>query len=230
MAIRDIHLKPVDASIALRDQVYEALRLAIVSMSLYTDDAQTKLDERRLAEDLGVSRTPIREALSRLEQEGLVRLIPRRGAFVVRKSKREMLQIICVLGALESFAARLVTVQACDEEISALRTFMVDPEHPNRVRPALDEQREVNIRFHRAVIRLSKCDLLSDIAEGLFVHIHAILDRRNQGPDRLTGPVVDHLHIIEALERRDAELAERLVREHNERLAEYVERDLRWAE
>ena len=92
-------------------------------MDIYGGDEPPKLDERRLAEDLGVSRTPIREALSRLAQDGLVEMIPRRGTFVARKSKSEILEIISVWAALESMAARLATQNASDAEIGQLRNL-----------------------------------------------------------------------------------------------------------
>jgi len=229
VAARTIRLKPVDANIVLKDKVYEALRAAIISMDIDSEDADDKLDERRLAEELGVSRTPIREAFSRLEQEGLVRMVPRRGTFVVRKSKQEILQIICVWGALESLAARLGCVHASDEEIVGLRKMFVNHlDHPERAMAAIDEYSDENIRFHQSIIRLSKCELLSQIAEGLFVHMHAIRARSLRGHERVAESVVDHLHIIEAMEKRDAELAEKLVREHTEHLAEHVKEFVNW--
>ncbi|MFV2035353.1 MAG: GntR family transcriptional regulator, partial [Halocynthiibacter sp.] len=101
-----------------------ALKEAITEMDIYSDLEPPRLDERSLGEKLGVSRTPVREALSRLEQEGLVQTIPRRGAFVVRKSKAEILEMIHVWAALESMAARLVTRNATDEELRELRAFL----------------------------------------------------------------------------------------------------------
>lgn len=82
MAATPLQLRPVRSRAALKDKVYQALREAIMSMDVYAGDEPPKLDERSLAEDLGVSRTPVREAISRLEQAGLVRTIPRRGIFV----------------------------------------------------------------------------------------------------------------------------------------------------
>ncbi|MFZ0469154.1 MAG: GntR family transcriptional regulator, partial [Thiogranum sp.] len=72
MPKQDIKLQPLNVPTVLKDMVYEALKTAISAMDIYADEESPKLDERRLAEELGVSRTPIREALSRLEQEGLV--------------------------------------------------------------------------------------------------------------------------------------------------------------
>ncbi len=225
---RNMRLKPVDANVVLKDKVYEALKSAIISIDIYAEDADAKLDERRLAEELGVSRTPIREALSRLEQDGLVRMVPRRGTFVVRKSKQEILQIICVWGALESLAARLGCVHASDEEIAELRKMFVNLDDPERAVAAIDEYSDENIHFHQSMIRLSKCELLSEIAEGLFIHMHAIRARSLRGHDRVIGSVVDHLHIIEAMEKRDAELAEKLVREHTDHLAQHVKEFENW--
>ena len=94
MAAAHIKLRRVETSLGLKDKVYGALKSAVTAMDLYSGNEAPKLDERRLAENLGVSRTPVREALSRLAQEGLVEMIPRRGTFVVRKNKQEILEII----------------------------------------------------------------------------------------------------------------------------------------
>lgn len=228
MAIKSMNLKPVDANFILKDKVYEALKSAITSMDIYSEDTDSKLDERRLAEDLGVSRTPIREALTLLEKEGLVRMIPRRGAFVVRKTKREILELICVWGALESLAARLASTHASDEEIAALRKGFVSLEDPSKAMAKIDEYSSDNIRFHQSIIRLGKCDVLSEIAEGLFIHMRAIRAQSIKGRGRVSDSVVDHLQIIEALEKRDAELAEKLVREHTNHLSEHVKKHVNW--
>jgi hypothetical protein len=81
---------------------------------------ELRLDERQLARSLGVSRTPIREAMTLLEQEGFLRTVPRRGIFIVRKTKRQIIEMIEMWAAIESMAARLATVNASDEEIAAL--------------------------------------------------------------------------------------------------------------
>ena len=125
MPKKDIKLRPLNVDVVLKDKVYHALKGAILSMDIYAQEDTPKLDERRLAEDLGVSRTPVREVLSRLEQEGLVQNIPRRGAFVVRKTKTEILEMICVWSALEGLAARLATQHATDRELAELRELFV---------------------------------------------------------------------------------------------------------
>ena len=87
-------------------------------MNIYADDAQLRLDERDLSQRFGVSRTPLREALAQLDQEGLVRIVARRGIFIVRKTKAEILDMITVWAALESMAARLATQHASAERDS----------------------------------------------------------------------------------------------------------------
>ena len=108
----EVRVVPIAATRVLKDQVYTILREAISEMDIYSTPNPPRLDERKLAQEIGVSRTPVREALSRLEQEGLVRNIPRRGTFLVRKTKQEVLEVVYVMAALESMAARLVTETA----------------------------------------------------------------------------------------------------------------------
>jgi DNA-binding transcriptional regulator YhcF (GntR family) len=105
-------VQPLDLTFSLKDKVYQALKGGILSMNIYASPAEIRLDERQLADDLGVSRTPIREAISRLEQEGFVRIVQRKGVFVVRKTKREVVDLITAWAALEGMAARLVTQRA----------------------------------------------------------------------------------------------------------------------
>src|SRR5690349_6956176 len=112
-----------DAAASVGQLTYTALRGAILAMDVYAPQADLRLDEKRLAADLGVSRTPVREALARLEHEGLVRIRPRRGVDILRKSKAEIIEMITVWAALESMAARLVCERATDEEIGTLRTL-----------------------------------------------------------------------------------------------------------
>ena len=212
---------PIVISLSLKEQTYEALRQAITSMNIYEQAEAPKLDERHLAESLGVSRTPVREALARLEQEGLVQTIPRRGVFVVRKTKAEIIEIVTAWAALESMAARLATANATDEEIANLRTMFAE-EDGDSVRAHLDEYSDKNIAFHQAILALGKCDLIEQMADNLFIHMRSIRSRTIGDGDRAVRSVIDHMNIIEALERRDPGLAETLVREHSMRLAEHI--------
>ena len=214
---------PLAQAKGLKIQVYEALRELIGHMDIYTSKQPIRLDERALGEQLGVSRTPVREAISRLEQEGIVENIARRGAFVVRKNKEEILDIVDVWAALESMAARLATSRASDEEISQLRknfsTFDGD-----EARAHIDEYSDTNIEFHQTIIRLGHSGLITQMADQLFFHMRAIRASTIKDRDRVAQSVMDHSRIIEAIEERDAYLAEQLVRDHALELAKHIER------
>jgi DNA-binding GntR family transcriptional regulator len=219
---RRLVLKPIDSSFSLKDHIYEVLKDGITSMNIYAEDAELKLDERQLSEQLHISRTPIREALARLEQDGLVRILPRKGVMIVRKSVDEILEMIA-WAALESMAARLATRRARAAEIGSLRKMLAKFSQ-EEVRTHIDEYSEINIKFHQRILELSKCALLKQIADGLFLHMRAIRARTMAEGDRANRSIVDHAHIIEALEARDADLAERLVREHTLNLHDHVQR------
>jgi DNA-binding GntR family transcriptional regulator len=218
-----VKLKPVAANFSLKDHIYDVLRDAILEMDLYSESADLRLDERSLAEQLGISRTPVREALGRLEQHGFVEIQPRRGVFVKRKTLEEVLEMIVVWAALESMAARRATDHASDLELRSLRRIARSSES-GAARADIAEYSEDNIRFHQRILELSKCALLKSIADGLFLHMHAVRRRAMGEGDRVSRSVVDHMAIIEALEARDADAAERLVREHTLRLHDHVRR------
>jgi len=218
----EIVVAPIEAQVALKDRIYAVLKDAIVAMNIYAEDAKLRLDERRLSERLGISRTPLREALARLEQEGLVSVVPRRGVFIVRKSKAEILEMITVWAALESMAARLVTKVASEPEIASLRALFAGF-RDGVAQARIDEYSERNIRFHETILELSRCQLLKESCERLFIHMKGIRARTIGEDDRAARSIIDHMEIIEALERRDADRAERLVREHALNLAAHVE-------
>jgi DNA-binding GntR family transcriptional regulator len=227
MVATRLDVRPIDANFSLKDKIYVSLKEAITSMNIYAEDARLRLDERQLSEQLEISRTPIREALARLEQEGLVKIVPRKGVYIVRKTKQEILEMITAWAALESMAARLITLHASDQEIATLRRlFATFKDDNDEVRAHIDEYSETNIRFHQSILEMSRCVLLKELADQLFIHMRSIRTRTISEDDRVTRSIIDHMHIIEALEGRDTELAERLVREHTLNLAGHVERNV----
>jgi DNA-binding GntR family transcriptional regulator len=221
--IADIGAVPFDPQPGLKQQAYAALKNVIVSMDIYAGRDDIRLDERKLAADFGISRTPVREAIVQLEREGFVRSVPRRGVYVVRKTRREVIEMITAWAALESMAARLATQSAGNDEIAGLRRMFTTFEG-GAVEAKLDEYSEVNIEFHQAIIRMSHNEVLIDLAENLFTHMRMIRGKTIVEQDRADRSIRDHMHIIEALEARDTERAEALVRDHALGLAQHVER------
>ena len=165
----------------------------------------------------------MRSAISFARQEGFVRTRPRRGIFVVKKTKREIVEMITVMAALESMAARLITKTATDEEIAGLRKMFATFKN-GKLRAHLDEYSDVNIEFHQTIIRLSRNDVLIDLAENLFTHMRMIRRTTIGEQDRADRSIRDHMNIIEALEARATDRAEEMVRDHALGLADHVSR------
>ena len=216
-------MAPLEDTSTFADRAYAALKSVILSLDIYEKPGEVRLDERQLASDLGISRTPVREAMAQLEREGFVRSVPRRGIYVVRKTKQEVIELITAWAALESMAARLITQNATDEEIATLHKMFTKFEN-GELHARLDEYSEVNIEFHQSIIRMSRNRVLIDLAENLFTHMRMIRRKTIGEEDRATRSIRDHLNIIQALEARDTERAEDLVRNHALGLAEHVAR------
>ncbi len=218
-----IALAPLEDTSTFADRAYTALKDTIVTLNVYERDGDVRLDERQLASDLGISRTPVREAMAQLEREGFVRSVPRRGIYVVRKSRKEVIEMITAWAALESMAARLITQNASTDEIASLRRMFATFEN-GEARAHLDEYSEANIEFHQTIIRMSKNSVLIDLAENLFTHMRMIRRKTIGEQDRIERSIRDHINIIEALEARDTERADDLVRNHALGLAEHVKK------
>jgi DNA-binding GntR family transcriptional regulator len=229
MSAPRLNLTPIDVGSALTEKTYGALKRAIAATNVYGSDTSLKLDERQLSTDLGVSRTPVREALVRLAQEGIVRIVPRRGAYIVRKTRRDIIEVITAWAALEGMAARLITLHATDSEIAKLRS-MFATFREQEVKAVIDEYSEMNVRFHQAILDMSGSQLLRQMAGNLLIHMGWIRMRTISDGDRAARSMIDHMHIIEALEARDTELAEKLVREHSLNLAKHVEKNVHYLE
>ncbi len=216
-----LNLRPVDGSFSLGDHIYDVLREAILNMKVYDAETDLRLDERALSDALKISRTPVREALVRLEQDGFVEVRPRKGVFVLRKSHIEIMEMIIVWAALESMAVRLLIEHATDEEIASLRDLAAQYSSDD-ARARIEEYSEANIAFHQRILELSKCAMLKTIADGLFLHMRAVRRKAMAEEDRSSRSVVEHMSIIEALESRDADRAADQVRNHTMKLHDHV--------
>jgi DNA-binding GntR family transcriptional regulator len=222
-----LDMQRLDTNTSFKKEAYAALKRAITAIDIYDQPEEVRLDERGLSQELGVSRTPIREAMMLLEQEGFVRTRPRRGIFVAKKTKREIVEMITVMAALESMAARLVAERASDSDIARLRGLMeAFGNGPGGAHGGerLAEYSDANIAFHQAIIAMSGCTLLAEMTENLFIHMRAIRRITIHQDNRAARSIIDHMNIIEALERHDADRAARLAREHTLGLAAHVER------
>ncbi|MFV0294977.1 MAG: GntR family transcriptional regulator, partial [Hyphomicrobiaceae bacterium] len=169
-----------------------------------------------------ISRTPLREAIAQLSTEGLVTVVPRRGIFIQRKTKAEILDMIETWAALESMAARLATEVASDTDLAALNS-LVDGIGTNEVARRMGEYSDSNIKFHQTIIGLAGNPLIANLTDSQFQHVRDIRQRTIFENDRARRSIADHKPIVEAMQARAAGLAERLVREHTLTLRDHGE-------
>ena len=201
--LQETAAEPIALGIGLRRQACEAIKRAITEMNIYGHPLEIRLDERQLSQDLGMSRTPVREALSVLEQEGFVRSVPRRGLIVVRKSKREVVEMITVWAAIESMAARLAAPRVTEAELAELHALVdVFQEDPSE---QISEYSRANMEFHKAIIRMGGVELMTSLTDNLFIHMRAVRAVTMTQDNRAQRSIADHRAIIAALERRDAD-------------------------
>src|SRR5262249_42924403 len=115
--------EPMASPASFKSRGYTALKRVILSPCVFWPRPGGRLGARPPAPTFRIRRPPVREAMAQLEREGFVRSVPRRGIYVVRKTKREVIEMITAWAALESMAARLITEKASDEDIASLRTM-----------------------------------------------------------------------------------------------------------
>jgi Transcriptional regulators len=196
----------------LRELVFEAIREAILDGRLAPGE---RLMEAQLAEDLGVSRTPVREAIRQLELAGFVVMIPRRGAYVADISLKDVADVFEIRGALEALAASLAAERASDEEIEEMERLLVE------IGKAVEERNvermiELDTRFHDHLYRSSRNERLGQILSTLREQIQRFRTQTLSNPARMRVALDEHRALVEALAARDAEAAARAAAQHIE--------------
>jgi len=205
-------LKPVDLDNykPLREVVFETLREAIIKGDLAPGE---RLMEVQVAEELGVSRTPVREAIRKLELDGLVIMVPRKGAYVADISMRDLSDVFEVRRALEGLAAELAADRATDEEIEELERMLVrisESIEENRVRDTV----ELDTQFHEMLYAASRNERLRGILSQLREQIHRFRLQSWTRPGRARVALEEHRGIVEAVAERNPELAKKRATEH----------------
>jgi len=216
-----INIEKIDTPKSLSEIAYVALKKSLLDMDLNQMPEEGRLDERDLAEKLGISRTPLREAINRLVVEGFLDVVPRKGIFVIKKSKEEILEIITVRAALEGMAAHLAAQKITEDEIGMLRDIFTEFDPTDLFKDHL-KYSEANIGLHEMILQICGCGKLIEMANNLHDHMRWIRFRAVTFKDRLEQVHKEHLRIIDALEKRDPELAEREMRRHIKSLHNYI--------
>ena len=196
-----VSLLPLSTPDSLSDLAYNALKETILGMDATTEG---RLDERELAQSLKISRTPIRDAIRRLVDEGFVRVEPRKGVFVVRKTRQEIIEILYVRAALEGMAAKLAVRHITDKDV-ALMKAMFAGFTPRNVTGKVDEFSLANVVFHELVLKLSHCQKLQEIAANIYDHMRMVRMQTIRLGNRARNALAEHLDMIQAFEKRDAD-------------------------
>ncbi len=196
----------------LREIVFETLREAIIQGRLKPGE---RLMEIQLAEEMGVSRTPVREAIRKLELEGFVVMVPRKGAYVASFSVKDIVDVFEIRAALEGLAAGLAAERATEEELeemerAVLQTHEVSNGHD------LNELVEKDTAFHELIYKASRNQRLVQIITHLKEQIQHFRTTSLAVPGRGKHAVEEHKGIVEAISQRNIELASSLAREHVE--------------
>jgi DNA-binding GntR family transcriptional regulator len=195
-----MHSEPIVRR-SLHDEVASRVRDMIIEGALAPGE---RIYEEQLAKVLGVSRTPMREALKTLASEGLIELAAARGALVRRFSPKDVRDMLDVLAVLESFAARLACKAASDEQIAELRALHERMKAFFKARNRL-EYYKLNQDFHSGVLRLSGNAALQSAHLAIQARLKRIRYIGNSEPQKWKDAMAEHEEMIRRLEARDAE-------------------------
>jgi len=176
--------------------------------------APIRVREEDLANQLGVSRTPVREALIRLESTGMVRLHPGRGAVLSPVTDEEYIEWLQLRELLEGFAAREAALNASQRDVERLHALFAPFVGLDESNCPQDAYAQANVTFHQALITLAQNHLLARVWRA-FGHRQTMYRRHTiKRLHRFSHSLREHLGIIEAIAQRDAALAETLARQH----------------
>lgn len=204
---------------SLAQEIAERIRVMIRKGTLKKGD---QIVEKRLCEALGVSRTPLREALRLLSSEGLFELIPNKGAFVAQPSMQDIREMFWVMSLLEGACARVCAERMTEKGLKELEKLHQKLEKycaaGNR-----EKYMEVNHRYHTLIQELAGNRILGEVINGLRQKILLYRYRQIYEPNRLETSMAEHHNLHEAFRKKDPEAAERVMKEHLIRQCESLE-------
>lgn len=203
----------IDSYQPLRETVCEALRDAIRRGILEPGE---RLMEVQLAEELGISRTPVREAIRKLEQEGYVIMMPRRGTYVSSVSVHDVKEIFEIRSALETLAAELATMRIEPEELDKLRALLTEIEGHIERKEGMDKIVATDVEFHGLLYQVSRNDRLVAIISNLMEQLARFRTLSMSYPGRLKETLEEHRAMVEAIAAGDVDAARDAAEHHME--------------
>jgi len=194
----------------LSDQIANRLRDMIVQNQLSPGD---RIRERDVCKELQVSRTPLREALHKLASEGLIDLVPNRGAVITSPSGAEIADMLQVLGVLEAFAGERACEMISDEELGEIKALQYEMLAAFSRGDRLTYFK-LNQRIHLSVVKAARSDTLLSMHTRLNARLYRIRYQSNLKNERWGSALEEHDNIMAALEQRDSEKLSTLLRQH----------------
>ena len=203
----------------LRDVVFENLREAILEGNLKPGQ---RLMEVQLAEQLGVSRTPIREAIRKLELEGLVVMLPRKGAYVANMSLKDIIDVLEIRSSLEGLAAYLAAERIHEDDARKLQEIAEDFKQSIEKKDDIDVLLKKDVEFHECIFNATKNKKLSQIINSLWEQVHRFRATYISDFDTSYNLVVEHDHILKARISGNNEDAKKYAIEHIEQAEQFI--------
>lgn len=198
---------------SLRGRVFQAIQENILN-GVYEENEE--LRENTIAKELGVSRTPVREALRQLELEGLVKIVPNKGACVTGITKKDVKDIYAVRSMLEGLCARWATEHITEEQIDELEEVILLSEfHLKRGKEGQTQQvTELDGKFHEILYDASNSRILKHVLSDFHKYVRMVRKASVANPERAERSIEEHKDILHAIKNRDANAAEILANAH----------------
>ncbi len=198
---------------SLRGKVFQKLREDILS-GVY--EPREELREISIGEEMGVSRTPVREALRQLELEGLVTIVPNRGAYVTGISSKDVRDIYHVRSMLEGMCARWATEHITEAQIEEMEEIVLLSEFHLRKKGDnnMAHVSELDGKFHKVLYEASNSRILEHVLSDFHKYVQMARRQSVKTKDRARKSIAEHKEILEAIKSRDKDLAETLANRH----------------
>ena len=202
----------------LRDVVFESLREGILEGKLSPGQ---RLMEVQLAEQLGVSRTPVREAIRKLELEGLVVMLPRKGAYVANMSLKDIIDVLEIRASLEGLSAYLAAERINEEDIKKLEKIAQEfKEHADD--GDVEGLLKMDVEFHECIFNATNNKKLHQLINSLWEQVYRFRVTYISDYDSSVNIIKEHELILEAIIKGDSELAKRYATEHIEKAEQFM--------
>ncbi len=197
---------------SLRGKVFQKIRDNILK-GIYKEGEE--LREITVGKELGVSRTPVREALRQLELEGLVKIVPNKGAYVTGITRKDVSDIYAIRSLLEGLCARWATEHITEEQIDKLEEIILLSEyHVNKKKDLSTQVVKFDSEFHEVLYEASQSRILDHVLSDFHKYVQMARKTSVTHQERAEKSIAEHKEILQAIKDKDADRAERLANEH----------------